>query len=225
MGSTISELLPLAIGTALSPVAIIAQILMLFGKRARSNGPAFMLGWVLPLAICGSIMLVVADTGKLGGGGAPGVISYVIQLLLGLLFLFLAYRSWKNRPEPGEEPKLPAWMETLESFSAGKSFGLSALMSGTNPKNLGLLAAACIVIAQSGLTGAQSWIVLAVFLVMACMSVIVPVLYYFIAGASAEKTLTGWKTWLAANNGTIMLVLFLILGAKLVGAGLGSLVG
>ena len=225
MGSTISELLPLAIGIALSPVAIIAQILMLFGKRARSNGPAFMLGWVLALAICGSIMLVVADTGKLGGGGTPGVISYLIQLLLGLLFLGLAYRSWKNRLEPGEEPTLPAWMETLESFSAGKSFGLSALMSGTNPKNLGLLAAACIVIAQSGLTGAQSWSVLAVFVVMACISVIVPVLYFFIAGASAEKTLTGWKTWLAANNGTIMLVLLLILGAKLVGAGLGGLAG
>jgi hypothetical protein len=52
-----------------------------------------------------------------------------------------------------------------------------------------------------------------------------PVLYFFIAGASAEKTLTGWKTWLAANNGTVMFVLLLILGTKLVGAGLGGLVG
>ena len=59
MGSTLGELLPLAIGIALSPVPIVAQILMLFGKRARSNGPAFMLGWVLALAIWGSIMLVV----------------------------------------------------------------------------------------------------------------------------------------------------------------------
>ena len=225
MGSTISELLPLAIGIALSPVAIIAQILMLFGKRARSNGPAFMLGWVLSLAICGSIMLVVADTGKLGGGGTPGVISYVIQLLLGSLFLFMAYSSWKSRSEPGEEPKLPAWVATLDSFSAGKSFGLAALLSSTSPKNMGLLASACILIAQGGLTGAQSWIVLAVFAVVACISVIVPVLYYFIAGASAQKSLTGWKTWLAANNGAVMIVMFLIFGAKLVGAGLGGLVG
>ena len=225
MGSTLSELLPLAIGIALSPVAIIAQILMLFGKRAGSNGPAFMLGWVLPLAICGSIMLVVADTGKLGGGGTPGVISSVIQLLLGSLFLFIAYRSWKSRPEPGEEPKLPAWMATLDSFSAGKSFGLAALLSSTSPKNMGLLASACILIAQGGLTGAQAWIVLAVFVVVAGISVIVPVLYYLIAGASAQETLTGWKTWLAANNGTVMIVLLLILGAKLVGAGLGGLVG
>ncbi len=225
MGSTISELLPLAIGIALSPLPIIAQVMMLFGKRARSNGPAFMLGWVLSMAILGSIMLVAAETGKLGGGGTPGVIAYVIQLLLGLLFLVMAYLSWKNRPEPGEEPKLPAWMASLDSFSTGKSFGLAALLSATNPKNLGLLAYACVLIAQGGLTGAQTWIVLAVFVAMASISVIVPVLYYFIAGASAEKTLTGWKTWLAANNGTVMLVLFLILGAKQVGAGLSGLVG
>jgi hypothetical protein len=221
----IGELLPLAVGIALSPVPVVAQILMLFGKRARSNGPAFMLGWVLPLAIWGSILLVVTDAGEIGSGGAPSVISSVIKLLLGLLFLFLAYRSWKSRPRPGEEPKMPAWMDTLDAFSAGKSFGLAALLSSTNPKNVGLLASACLIIAQGGLTGAQPWIVLAVFVVVACISVIVPVLYYFSAGASAEKTLTGWKTWLAAHNNTIMFVLLLIMGAKLVGNGLGGLLG
>jgi hypothetical protein len=40
VGNAIGELLPLAIGMALSPLPIVAQILMLFGKRARNNGPA-----------------------------------------------------------------------------------------------------------------------------------------------------------------------------------------
>ena len=130
MLGVIGELLPLAVGIALSPVPVVAQILMLFGKRARSNGPAFMVGWVLALAIWGVILLVAGGAGELGGGGTPGVIASVIKLLLGLLFLFLAYRSWKGRPEPGEEPKLPPWMATLDSFSAGKSFGLTLLLGG-----------------------------------------------------------------------------------------------
>ena len=225
MNNMLGDLLPVAIGIALSPLPVVAQILMLFGKRARSNGLAFMLGWVLALAVWGIILLGSADAGKIGGGGTPSVISYWIKLLVGLLFLFMAYGSWKSRPKPGEEPKLPAWMAALDSFSAGKSFGMAALLSGTNPKNLGLLASACMVIAEGGLSGAQPWIVLAVFVALACITVIVPVLYYLIAGASAEKTLLGWKNWLAANNGTVMFVLLLILGAKLVGMGVGGLLG
>jgi hypothetical protein len=63
------------------------------------------------------------------------------------------------------------------------------------------------------------------FVVIASASVAAPVLYYLDAGESAAKTLDGWKAWLLANNTTVMFVLFLVLGAKLVGNGLGGLLG
>ena len=46
MGQGISEVLTFAVGVAISPVPIIAVILMLFSQRARVNGPVFLLGWV-----------------------------------------------------------------------------------------------------------------------------------------------------------------------------------
>ena len=48
----------MAIGVAISPVPIIAVILMLFSKRARSNGIAFLVGWVVALVVVGSIVLI-----------------------------------------------------------------------------------------------------------------------------------------------------------------------
>jgi hypothetical protein len=36
------------------------------------------------------------------------------------------------------------------------------------------------------------------------------------------KTLDGWRTWLAANNAAVMAVLFIVIGAKLVGSGLDA---
>jgi hypothetical protein len=83
--------------------------------------------------------------------------------------------------------------------------------------------AAALTISQAGLSGTQSSIALFVFVILASITVAVPVLYYLIAGASAEKMLNGWKSWLTANNGTVMFVLFLILGVKLIGDGLGGL--
>ena len=40
MGSAIGEVLPFAIGVAISPIPIIGVILMLFSERARQNGPS-----------------------------------------------------------------------------------------------------------------------------------------------------------------------------------------
>jgi heme/copper-type cytochrome/quinol oxidase subunit 4 len=196
---------------------------MLFSKRARSNGLAFMFGWIIALTVVGSVVLMLANAGKVSAGGTPSTFANLIKLLFGLLFLFLAYRNWQKRPKAGEEAKMPAWMDSLDSFTSGKSFGMAALLAGVNPKNLGLTLAAALTISQGGLSGSQSWIALIVFVVLASISVAAPVLYYLIAGSSAEKTLTGWKVWLTANNGTVMFVLFLILGAKLVGNGLGGL--
>ena len=50
MGQAIGDLLPAAIGVAISPVPIIAIILMLGTPKARSNGPAFAAGWVIGLS-------------------------------------------------------------------------------------------------------------------------------------------------------------------------------
>ena len=61
MGKGISEVLTFAIGVAISPVPIIAVILMLFSRRANINGPIFLLGWVLALGIVSTVVYLVAD--------------------------------------------------------------------------------------------------------------------------------------------------------------------
>lgn len=60
MGQAIGGSLPLAIGIAISPIPIIAVVLMLTTPRAKINGPAFLLGWLLGLGIVGTIVLTIA---------------------------------------------------------------------------------------------------------------------------------------------------------------------
>ena len=61
------------------------------------------------------------------------------------------------------------------------------------------------------------------FVLIGSVTVVLPVVYDIAAGDSATKTLTTWKTWLATNNATVMAVLFLVFGVKLLGDGLGGL--
>ena len=50
---------------------------------------------------------------------------------------------------------MPKWLQAIDGFSAPKSLGMGVLLSGVNPKNLALTAAAAAVIAQSELSGAR----------------------------------------------------------------------
>ena len=223
MGPAIGEILSFAIGVAISPVPIIAVILMLFGPKARTTGPAFAFGWVLALGVVGTVVLLVADTGDVSSEQGPSDAVFAIKLLVGLLFLVLAVRQWRSRPKEGEEPEMPGWMGAIDEFTPVRAFGLAVLLAGVNPKNLGLTLAAGSTIAQAGLADAEPGIVLAVFVALASLTVVLPVAYYFVAGESAERTLNSMKSWLIANNGTVMSVLFLILGVVLVGDGMGGL--
>lgn len=47
MGHAVGQFLSHAVGVAISPLALIAVILLIAGPRGRSNAMAFMLGWVL----------------------------------------------------------------------------------------------------------------------------------------------------------------------------------
>ena len=57
MGKVIGEILPFAVGVGISPVPIIAVILMLGTPRGRVNGPMFLLGWLAGLGIAGTVVL------------------------------------------------------------------------------------------------------------------------------------------------------------------------
>jgi hypothetical protein len=223
VGSAIGEMLPLAIGIAISPVPIIAIILMLITPKARSNGLAFLGGWMLGLAVVGTIVLIVANTAGVATSSGPSRTVSLIKLLLGLLLLFAAWRQFTKRPKPGEEAPLPKWMRALDSFTPARSLAIGALLSGVNPKNLILTATAAAGIAQSGLAGAQQAVVLILLILVGSVGIIAPVGVYFAMGDKAAKVLGGWKTWLAANNATVMIVLFVVFGVSLIGKGIGGL--
>ena len=223
MGSAIGEMLPLAIGIAISPVPIIAIILMLITPKARSNGLAFLGGWMLGLAVVGTIVLIVANTAGVATSSGPSRTVSLIKLLLGLLLLFAAWRQFAKRPRPGEEVPMPKWMRALDGFTPTRSLAIGALLSGVNPKNLILNATAAAGIAQSGLSGAQQAVVLIVLIIVGSLGIIAPVGVYFAMGDKATNVLDGWKTWLAANNATVMVVLFVVFGASLIGKGIGGL--
>ena len=107
MGNAIGDILPLALGVAISPIPIIAVILMLLSPKARENGPAFLVGWVAGLAVVSIVVTVLSGNAGLGSGGGGSAMGSLIKVVLGLLLVGLSVRDFRNRPRSGEQPPLP----------------------------------------------------------------------------------------------------------------------
>ena len=60
-GQAIGQVLSFGVGVALSPLPIIAVVLMLATPKGRANGPAFLTGWVLGIAVLGTTVLLIAS--------------------------------------------------------------------------------------------------------------------------------------------------------------------
>lgn len=223
MGPAISDILPFALGIAISPIPIIAVILILFSSRARVNGPAFLLGWLVGLSLVCLIVTLAASALDVGTDSSANDGASTFKVVLGILLILGALRKWRGRPAPGAEAPLPAWMSAVESFSPIRSVGLGVLCSGLNPKCLVFGAAAATTVAQANLSTSDTVIALAVFVVLSTLTIIIPIVYSLVGGDTAKTTLEGWKAWLAANNAAVMAVLFLVFGVVLLAQGTGRL--
>ena len=223
MGAAISEVLPFAIGVAISPVPIIAVILVLFSARARSNGAAFLAGWVVGVALVSVVVYTLADASDAGGDDSASDVTFWINLLLGLALILLAVRSWRHQPVAGQQPKPPRWMESINSLSPLKAGGLALALSSVNPKNLALSLAAGAGLAQAGLTGADAAVGLIVFVLVASTSIAVPVVVFLTGGDRAARMLDSWKAWLSLHNAAVMAVLLLVFGVVSFSKGLRGL--
>jgi threonine/homoserine/homoserine lactone efflux protein len=214
MGAVIGEILPLALGIAISPIPIIAAILILLSPKARVTSVGFLLVTVFTVL---STILPGQDA------DASRPVQGIVQILLGALLLVLALGQWRKRPRPDVEPELPKWMQTIDRTTFPVAFGLGFLLSALNPKNLIMAAATGVEIGSAGLGLGAAAAVIAVFTIIAASTVLLPVTGYLLATDRFRGPLNGLRAWLAKENAVIMAILLLVIGIVMIGKGIGNL--
>ena len=224
MGPAISDILPLALGVAISPIPIIAVILMLFSPRAKVNGPSFLLGWVVGLSVVCGVVYAVAKGLDTSSDADASDGSSTLLVVLGVVLVLMAFRHWRSRPKAGEQAPMPKWMAAIDNVTPLKAIGLGLLLSAVNPKNLVLAIGAAAAVGQiDDLSTTDAEVALAVFVIIGSLSVAIPVIAYLLAGEKMRPTLDSWKVWLEHNNATVMAVLLFVIGVVLLSKGLGPL--
>jgi hypothetical protein len=220
MGQGISEVLAFAVGVAISPAAIISVILILFSRRARENGPLFLLGWVVALGVLCAVVYAISDQSNAGTSNTSSDSVSWLKIALGVSFLLFARREWRKRPAAGVEPEMPKWMARIEGLTPAKSAAFGATLGAANPKNLALTVGAAAGLGQLGLSTYDAVVSLIVFVAVGSLTVAGPVAYYLVGGEKSKGELDNLKNWLGLHNDAVMAVLFLVFGVALIAKGI-----
>jgi hypothetical protein len=223
MNGVFPEIFALGITIALSPMTIIAAILMLLTPHGRWVGVAFLVGWIAGLVIVEVVLLQL--TGP-AGVREKETAEWVdtARLLVGVALILVAVLNWRRRA-PQSTPPLPAWTRMIDRLNPFLALGLGAAWAGPSPKNLVLLSAAAVSITEASLPSAQEVAAIACLAIAASLGVAVPVVWALFSGEAALKHLTHWRQWLIAYNATIMAVVLGVAGVLLIGKSIASLAG
>jgi threonine/homoserine/homoserine lactone efflux protein len=218
LGSELTELIPLALVVALSPLSIIPAVLVLHTPRPRPTGLGFLVGWVVGLAALTAIFLEVSSL--LGGvDKAPKWASWV-RIGVGVTLIGFGIYRWVNRTKSDHSP---AWMRKITETTPVKAALTAAALAVVNPKVLFICAAAGLAIGTAGLGTAGSWAGVAVFVGVAASTVVVPVLAYAISGDRLAGPLARLKVWMETHNGALVAAILVVIGLLVLYKGIHGL--
>ena len=219
MLSDLTELIPLGLVIAFSPLSIIPGILVLHTPRPRPTSLAFLAGWILGIAVITGAFVGGSDVSNDGLDTKPTWSPYVRIVLGAALILFGIYR-WIGRHRSAHNPK---WMTAMSSMGPGRAFLTAIVLTVANLKVFAMCAAAGVAIGTAALGRVGAWQAVLIFTALSASSVAIPILGYLFAGEQLDEPLERLKVWMERNHGALVAGILVFIGAALLYKGIHAL--
>jgi MFS family permease len=218
LGSELTELIPLALVVAVSPLSIIPAVLVLHTPRPKPTSLAYLAGWIFGLAALTAIFVEVSSLlGGLNKTPPWGFLGAHRD----------RYRAHRVRRVPLADPQALRAFAGLDEEDhrchPGPGGGHRGGIGGGEPKVLIICAAAGLAIGSAGLGTAGAWISVVFYVLVAASSAAIPVLAYAVAGERLDGPLTRLKDWMERHNAALVAAILVIIGVLLLYKGIHGL--
>jgi Sap, sulfolipid-1-addressing protein len=216
MGPAVRTLLPLAAAVAISPVPIVAVILMLLAPRAHGSSAGLLIGWTAGIVLATGASLLVVEAGD--AEDSASAVAAWLQLALGVALVAAGIRH-QFRHRDGEVARERAWAAAIGKVTPVRATVLGLLLCAANPKILTLCVAAGVAIAGAELAAGQDVLAIAVFTAIGASTIAIPVIAYALSAERMSGPLNRSNAWLQRMSGTGLAVVFVAVGALLIAGG------
>lgn len=216
--AVLTELIPLALVVAMSPLSIIPGVLVLHTAQPRETGLAFLFGWLLGLGALTAVF--VAVSGAIGGFDKPPTWASWVRIVIGVGLLVFGVVRFLRRHSSEHSP---GWMRGLTSISPARAFGTAAMLTVVNPKVLVIGAAAGLAIGTAGLGAAGAWASVVYYALVAGSTVTIPILAFVVAPDRMQGPLDRLRDWMERNHAVLVAAILIVIGLLVLYKGIHGL--
>lgn len=227
MGELVVQLIPVALGIVLSPLAIMALVAVLLSEHARANGVAYLLGWAVGVAGLLALFLWLFPVLNVRPLPEPPVWTSLLRLVFALILIggaIWVYRRGAARirqmaaaSTPQEvaaaAPALPGWLQSVATFRPIRCFFLGVGLFVVNPVDASCAILAALDLTLADITDAQRTGTAIVFAIIGILPIAIPVLFVVVRGSAAQPALDRVRGWIAGNTHVLNAALLLVIGA------------
>ena len=220
MRQVLGDLFPYAVPVALSPLPIIAVVMLLLAPAGGRGGLAFLLGRVATLFA--TALMFAALAGAVDGPGR-GEIRAWLRILLGLLLMAGAAAVWRKDRAAGDATAPKGPLAAIDRATPAAALRLGAVLTVVNVKELAFALGAGAIIGGAELGPGQLAGAALAFAAIAGLGVAVPVAALLAGGTGVRGRLAAVRDWLLRYQAVAIAAVPLVIGAMLIGSGIEAL--
>jgi len=214
MDSVFLSLLPLIIGSAVVPIQIIIDILLLKSPKQGTFKALAYVGGMTTVRLLQGLIFGLILTGSASNTTAESegksLIISTLLMVLGIILLITAYKQWQKDDDPDAPP--PKWLAMVDTLTPLKAFGIGFGMLLIGTKFWVFTLGALAVLGQAALGQPSSTIAFLLFILLAESLLLLPILLRVIIPKQSKTLLEQVSAWLTRYNRPIIIIVSLIFG-------------
>ncbi len=213
-----------ALVAAASFVVLTAVLVVIRSERARTNGIAFLTGFVFGTTL-GAVLGLILGQAAVERLDSHKTIQGVLAVLIGLA-LVAAGLAERRAPKPhgAEMDQKSAMAARLKDVGPGAALSIAALLGFGGPKRLVLAFLAMASVSNADLGVVESLTLLVLYVAIATLLVSIPVGAVIVGGNRAAAAIGREESWLETNSGLLRVWVAVGLGVALFIDGLVRLI-
>jgi hypothetical protein len=208
----ILDLIFIGLAITLEPVPLTAFILVLASERGVRKGAAFVLGWLLSLAVVIALTVLATDDTPPAPSTAPSLVVLAVKIAIGVGLLLVALRQYRRMGKPKKPRKTPRWQLGIDKMSPLYAVGLAALVQPWP-----LVAAGAATIVEAKLSSLADYGSLALFCLVATSSILSLEVHAGFRPERSRALLGRLRDWINTHRDQVIIIVSVLLGFWLIG--------